>query len=160
MTALAGTTLNEGRAEAAVLVLSEPLSFWGGLDPASGRIIDRRHPQDGTAVSGRILVMEAGRGSSSGSSVLAEAIRAGTAPAGIILLRRDAIVITGALVASALYAIACPVVLARPEDWAAIAAAARLRLDAGPEEARIELGPDDLRGVAAAGGARARVNNA
>jgi uncharacterized protein len=56
-------------------------------------------------------MMESGRGSSSGSSVLAEAIRAGTAPAAILLRQRDAIIVTGAIVAAELYDIACPVVL-------------------------------------------------
>ena len=59
------------------LVLDEPLSFWGGLDPATGALIDTHHPQRGATVAGRVLVMPSGRGSSSSSYVLAEAIRAG-----------------------------------------------------------------------------------
>lgn len=104
-------TLVEGSAEGEVLVLDEPLSFWGGMDPATGRVIDPRHPQAGADVAGRVLVMPAGRGSSSSSSVLAEAIRAGTAPAAILLLEPDAIVALGAIVARELYGIAVPVVL-------------------------------------------------
>ena len=71
-----------GSAMGDALVLEEPLSFWGGLGPETGEIIDRRHPQSGTIATGRVLVMPSGRGSSSSSSVLAEAIRAGTGPAG------------------------------------------------------------------------------
>ena len=76
-------TLVPGTAEGPALVLDEPLSFWGGVDPETGDITDVRHPQHGASVTGRILVMPSGRGSSSSSSVLAESIRAGTAPAGI-----------------------------------------------------------------------------
>lgn len=134
---LAAVTLVPGRAAGEPFVLQEPLSFWGGLDSASGRIIDRWHPQHGAAIAGRILVMRAGRGSSSGSSVLAEAIRRGTGPAGIVLLTRDAIVTVGAMVAQELYGLACPVVLAAAEDWPAIAAAAHLTLEAGLEGTEI-----------------------
>ena len=123
MTRLSATTLVPGRAEGSVLVLAEPLSFWGGLDALSGRIVDRWHPQSGEILSGRILLMQAGRGSSSGSSVLAEAIRLGTGPAGIVLLTRDAIVAVGAMVAAELYGRQCPVVLATAADWPRIAAA-------------------------------------
>jgi uncharacterized protein len=116
------TTLAPGRAEGAPLLLAEPLSFWGGLDSTTGRIIDRRHPQAGELVSGRILMMAAGRGSSSGSAALAEALRLGVGPAAILLLRRDAIVIVGALAALELYGRSCPVALAAAQDWAGLAA--------------------------------------
>ena len=66
-----------GEADAVALVLSVPLSFWGGIDVETGRIIDHSHPDLGTSITGTILVMPGGRGSSSSSSVLAEAIRRG-----------------------------------------------------------------------------------
>jgi uncharacterized protein len=73
--------------------------------------------------------------------VLAEAIRLGTAPAGIVLLARDAILATGALVAGELYGRHVPVVLARAADWAAIAAAAHLAIRAEAERATITATP-------------------
>ena len=88
-----------------------PLSFWGGYDPISGLIIDRSHPAFGQSLRGTILVMSAGRGSSSSSSVLAEAIRLGTAPAAIVLSEPDAILATGAMVAEILYGRSCPVIV-------------------------------------------------
>ena len=120
-----------------VFVLQEPLSFWGGLDAASGRIIDRWHPQSGSSLRAGSLSCRAGRGSSSGSSVLAEAIRLGTGPAGIVLLSRDAIVTVGAMVASELYRKACPVVLVRSDDWERITSAANLSIDAASDRAEI-----------------------
>jgi predicted aconitase with swiveling domain len=105
-------TLVAGEAEGEALVLEEPLSFWGGIDPATGEIVDVHHPQLGANVAGRVLVMPSGRGSSSSSSVLAEAIRAGTAPAAIVLLEADPIVALGAIVARELYGTAVPVVVA------------------------------------------------
>ena len=123
------TVLVPGRASGPALVLAEPVSFWGGVDAATGRIIDRWHPDRGTALAGTILVMAAGRGSSSGSSVLAEAIRLGTAPAGIVLRARDAILTIGALVAAALYDRHCPIVVAEAADFARIASGHRVEID-------------------------------
>ncbi|AGB45636.1 hypothetical protein Mesau_03268 [Mesorhizobium australicum WSM2073] len=107
----AGTFQLAGAAEGEALVFSQPLSFWGGIDAETGDITDRSHPGLGQNVSGKILVMPSGRGSSSSSSVLAEAIRRGTAPAGILLERPDPILAVGAIVAEFLYAISMPLVV-------------------------------------------------
>jgi uncharacterized protein len=109
-------TLVAGTAEGRALVLDEPLSFWGGIDPANGDIIDARHPQHGANVAGRILVMPSGRGSSSSSSVLAEAIRAGTAPAAIIMGEADPILALGAIVARELFGTTIPVIVTAGSD--------------------------------------------
>ena len=101
----------EGEAAGVALVLSAPLSFWGGIDVETGRIIDNSHPDLGQQVTGRILVMPGGRGSSSASAVLAESIRRATGPAGIILAIPDPILTVGALVARALYGLRCPIVV-------------------------------------------------
>ena len=93
-------TLVAGTAEGPALVLDEPLSLWGGLDPGTGSIIDTRHPQRGANV-----------GSSSSSSVLAEAIRAGTGPAAIVLGKPDPILALGAIVARELFGTSIPVVV-------------------------------------------------
>jgi hypothetical protein len=130
-------TLVGGAASGFVLRLDEPLSFWGGLDSATGTIIDRLHPQRGVSVAGRMLMMPGGRGSSSGSATLAEALRLGNGPAAILMLERDAIVVVGAMVAAELYGLACPVALADGQDWEALAAAASLTLEAGPDGAAI-----------------------
>ena len=88
-----------GSAEGTVLKLDADISFWGGIDPLSGRIIDRRHPQFGESVAGKILAMRRSIGSSSGSSILLELFRRKLAPAGIILLEADLVVSLGAVVA-------------------------------------------------------------
>jgi uncharacterized protein len=135
--AFEAVTLVPGAASGPILRLDEPLSFWGGLDSATGTIIDRLHPQRGACVAGRILIMPTGRGSSSGSATLAEALRLGNGPAAILMLERDAIVVVGAMVAVELYGLACPVAVANGEDWEALAAEASLALKAGPDGAAI-----------------------
>lgn len=104
-------TLVAGTGRGAALVLGEALSFWGGINPSNGEVIDVRHPQRGANVSGRVLVMPSGRGSSSSSSVLAECLRAGTAPAAIVLAEADPILALGAIVARELYGRTIPVVV-------------------------------------------------
>ena len=101
-----------GEAEGEVLTLGAPLSFWGGYDPEEGRIIDVHHPQHGESLAGKILAMTHGRGSSSSSAVLAEALRLGTGPAAIVLGEADPILVTGVLVARMLYGVSCPVLVA------------------------------------------------
>jgi predicted aconitase with swiveling domain len=103
-----------GDACAELMLLEAPLSLWGGLDPSDGRIIDHRHPQSGRSVAGLLVVLPAVRGSSSSSSVLAEALRVGVGPAGIILGAPDGILVAGSLVARELYDVVCPMALIRP----------------------------------------------
>jgi predicted aconitase with swiveling domain len=105
---------------ARALVLSEPLSLWGGMDPSTGRLIDAHHPQRGASLAGRVLVMPSGRGSSSSASVLAEAVRAGTAPAAILLGEPDLILSIGSAVAEELYGVDVPVRVLTADELAAI----------------------------------------
>ncbi|KXF79024.1 hypothetical protein ATN84_04580 [Paramesorhizobium deserti] len=85
------------RAEA--LVLTAPISFWGGVNPQTGLIADVRHPQHGVSISGRILCLPGTIGSSSAAAVLLELVYAGLAPAAIILNEPDAILLLGLIVA-------------------------------------------------------------
>jgi len=127
-----------GDAEGEALALATPLSFWGGVEAGSGRIVDASHPQCGTSLAGRILVMPGGRGSSSSSSVLAEAIRLGTAPRGIVLASPDPILTVGAIVAHSLYDLSCPIVVCSIDG---VASGDRVMIRARADgEAEIEIG--------------------
>ncbi|MBS1887593.1 MAG: DUF126 domain-containing protein [Actinobacteria bacterium] len=133
--------LTPGTATGAPLRLRESLSFWGGFDAETGAIIDAHHPQRGEVLTGRVLLLPAGRGSSSGSALLAEALRLGTAPAAIVLGRVDEIIALGAVVGEELYGRLCPVVSAEgdlPELGASTIATVRSDPDAGRGE--LELG--------------------
>ena len=110
------------------LVLREPLSLWGGMDPATGELIDAHHAQRGTRLTGRVVVMPSGRGSSSSASVLAEAVRAGTAPAAIVLGEPDLILAVGSAVAEELYGVVVPVVVVEADALAAIADGTEIRI--------------------------------
>jgi hypothetical protein len=126
-----GRVLAHGVAEGRALVLDEPLSFWGGVDPQTGAIIDARHPQLWASVKGRVLVMRSVRGSSSSSSVLAETVRAGCAPAAILLGEPDLILAVGAAVAEELYGVRLPIVQLGLAELAGI-----------PDGASVSIGED------------------
>ena len=133
-----GRPYADGQAEGTALVLTEALSFWGGVDSDTGAIIDRSHPQVGASVAGKILVMPGARGSSSSSSVLAECLRRGTGPLGILLARPDPILTVAALVAQSLYGIACPIVVA---DIGGITSGDSVRLVADQGAGQAEILP-------------------
>jgi uncharacterized protein len=118
------TAIVTGRGRGAALLLAEPLSFWGGYDSVRGCIVEARHPQCGAGLAGRVMLMERAKGSSSSSSVLAEAIRNGTGPAAIVMRERDLIVGLGCIVASELYGIHVPVVVVSGATWEALTGAA------------------------------------
>ena len=130
-------TLVPGRGSGNALVLEEPLSFWGGVDPTNGAVIDVHHPQLGENVAGRVLVMPSSRGSSSSAYVLAEAIRTGTAPAAIVLLETDGILALGAIVARELYDIALPIVVVDEASYGRIRTNMTLDVDARTRAASV-----------------------
>ena len=137
---LTGRTLLEGSARGPVAAIA-PLSFWGGYDPGTGRVIDRSHPAFGRALRGAVLVMGAGRGSSSSASVLAEALRLGTGPAALVLSAPDAILLAGAVVAAELYGCVCPVAILSPDDHRRLAVASFAVVEAGAAEAAVRIEP-------------------
>lgn len=81
------------------LVLSAPISFWGGVDPKTGIISDVRHPQHGLCVTDKVVFIPGTIGSSSASAVLLELVYAKKAPAAIIMHEPDAILLLGLVAA-------------------------------------------------------------
>jgi uncharacterized protein len=134
-----GVPLSPGCATAPLLLLDEPLSFWGGTDVATGEITDVHHPQRGASPAGRVLVMSGSRGSSSSSSVLAEQMRRGVSPAAVLLRRPDAIVTLAAIVARELYAIEVPIVVLSAEDFDALPRKGMVTVSATDESAEISI---------------------
>ena len=134
---IAARSYAPGEAQGFVLVLQEPLSFWGGIDAVTGRVIDLTHSSLGASITGTVLLMPGGRGSSSSSSVLAESLRLGTGPAAIVLATPDPILTVGALVACALYGIRCPIVVCAIDE---LESGTRVRVTADETgSARVEV---------------------
>lgn len=117
---LKGRAVVPGRASGLAVVSQKPISFWGGVDPHTGEVIDRRHDRTGAIVAGKVFVFPAGKGSSTGSAVLMEGIRNGAAPAAIINARVEPILALGAIVAEELYHKTVPIVVLAQTDFEAI----------------------------------------
>ena len=117
---LKGRPIVPGAAAGEALVSAQPLSFWGGLDSATGKLIDPRHDRCGEVITGKVFVLPGGKGSSTASAVLAESVRAGTHPAAILTLRADPILAVGAIVADELYGQTVPMVVLAEESLRSI----------------------------------------
>jgi predicted aconitase with swiveling domain len=122
--------LNKGEAQGDVLALDAPLSFWGAFDPRTGLIIDVHHPQRGVRLSGKMLMMRETRGSGTAPGGMAEAIRLGTAPAALILVKPDINLAIGAMVAQALYGRGCPIVAVGEAEYRRLSRHRALAIDA------------------------------
>ena len=86
-----------------IVVCDEGLSFWGGVDPDTGVIIDIHHPNCGEKLSGKIVLMPTSRGSCSGSGVLLQLARNGNAPAALIFRETEDVLTLGAMIAERLF---------------------------------------------------------
>ena len=117
-----------GDAAGPVLATDEPLSFWGGVDPATGRIIDVHHPLLGHSLTGRVLVMPSSRGSCTGSGVLLDLVLSGKGPAALIFRDPEDVLTLGALVAAGMFDSRLPVLRVSPTVFDTLTRAADARI--------------------------------
>ncbi len=111
MIELTGTWLVPGSLSGEILRLDSPLSFWGGFDARTGRIVDQSHPQSGSSLTGKVVAMPGSRGSSGTPGVLGEALRLGTGPDALVITKPDINMVAGSIGAAALYGTTCPILL-------------------------------------------------
>jgi predicted aconitase/predicted aconitase with swiveling domain len=104
-----------------ILVCDEGLSFWGGVDPDSCRVIDAHHPAHGLGLAGRVVLMPTSRGSCSGSGVLLQLALSGHAPAALVFREAEEILTLGALIAARMFDRPLAVLHLTPESYAALA---------------------------------------
>jgi hypothetical protein len=95
---LKGRVIYSGEAEGDALVTSQPISFYGGVDPTSGEVIERGHELRGECVKDRVLVFPYGKGSTVGSYILYRLSKSGVAPSAIINEKCETIVAVGAII--------------------------------------------------------------
>ena len=138
-TTLDARRLVAGQAEGELVVLSTPLSLWGGYDFETGTICDATHPDVGMALHDRVVALPAARGSSSASSALVESIRLGTAPAAIILAHVDPILLIGGLIGHELYDKRVPIVVVDAAAWQQLRTGATASIDASDASASISI---------------------
>lgn len=94
-----GRVIYRGCVEGEALVTKEPITFFGGVEPKTGVVIDRFHELFGETITDKILVFPHGKGSTVGSYVLYQLKFNGKAPKGMICFKADPIVAVGAIIA-------------------------------------------------------------
>jgi len=95
---LKGQKVCGGKAEGKALVSNEGISFYGGVEPETGKVVEKGHLLEGKTVSGKILVFPEGKGSTVGSYALYQMKKLGTAPAAIVNRQAETIVAVGAII--------------------------------------------------------------
>ena len=130
-----GQSILAGHAEGPVIASTEGLSFWGGVDPVTGMVIDVHHPLHGRCLSGSILMMPTTRGSCTGSGVLLDMVLNGRAPAALVFSEPEDVVTLGALIAAEMFDRPLPVVRLDAASFAALAGTERARVSPGAIEA-------------------------
>lgn len=96
---LKGRVIKAGKASGEALVSPEPISFFGGVDPETGEIIEKGHPLEGQKIGGKILVFPTGKGSTVGPYILYRLKQKGLVPAAIINSQADPVIAVGAVIA-------------------------------------------------------------
>ena len=98
MIELQGRKIYKGKAEGEALVTAVDLSFYGGVDPETGEVVEKDHPLEGLSVAGKVLVMPSGKGSTVGSYVLYALRKAEKAPAAIVNKETDPVIAVGSII--------------------------------------------------------------
>lgn len=125
-----GRWLVEGSIDGEVFKLDEAVSFWGGFDAVTGRIIDQAHPQRGLSLAGKVVAMPGSRGSSGTPGVLGESLRLGTGPAALIITKADINLVAGSLTAATLYQTQCPILLVDERAFARLSDGEAVHMEA------------------------------
>jgi len=95
---LQGRKVANGKAAGEAMVSSDGISFYGGVEPETGKVVEKGHPLEGKSVTGKVLVFPTGKGSTVGSYVLYDMKKRGTAPAAIINREIETIIAVGAII--------------------------------------------------------------
>ena len=93
-----GRVIYEGKAEGMALVSSSPMSFYGGVNPDTGEIVERESELRGQSVKNKVLVFPHGKGSTVGSYVLYRLAKNGVGPSAIVNSKCETIVAVGAII--------------------------------------------------------------
>ena len=91
--------ISPGKVSAEAIVSPEPIGFYGGIDPNTGKVIEKGHPLEGQIVTGKILIFPCGKGSTVGSYVIYGLEKNGVGPSAIVNEETETIVATGVILA-------------------------------------------------------------
>jgi predicted aconitase with swiveling domain len=95
---LEGRKIYKGTVEAEAIVTKDGLSFYGGVDPDTGKVVEVGHEIEGKSITGKVLVFPTGKGSTVGSYTLYRMKKNNTAPAAIVNKQIDTIIAVGCII--------------------------------------------------------------
>jgi hypothetical protein len=95
---LRGRKIFGGRVRGKALVSEDAISFFGGVDPDTGKVVEKNHPLEGKTITGSILVFPQGKGSTVGSYTLYRLKKNGKAPLAIVNRECETIIAVGAII--------------------------------------------------------------
>jgi len=95
---LKGRRIYKGVAEGEAIVTKDGISFYGGIDPDTGKVVEVGHELEGQSITGKILVFPMGKGSTVGSYTLYRMKKNNTAPAAIVNKQIDTIIAVGCII--------------------------------------------------------------
>ena len=107
---LRGKGCAPGEFEGEAVVSNQPFGFWQGIDPQTGSVIDRRHDLFGASLRNKVFVFPSGRGSTGTPGIFLEAVRNGCAPAAIVNVKSEPMIVMCALLAEAFFKVKIPIV--------------------------------------------------
>ena len=119
-----------GTAEGSVVATDEALSFWGGVDPATGCVIDIHHPLHGQCLTGKVLMMPSSRGSCTGSGVLLDLALSGRAPAALIFCEAEDVLTLCSLIAAEMFGRTLPIIRLAPDAFERFSKAIHIAINA------------------------------
>ncbi|MGT2447027.1 cis-3-hydroxy-L-proline dehydratase (plasmid) [Ensifer adhaerens] len=125
---ISARSILSGSADGPIIATEEALSFWGGVDPATGRVIDVHHPLHGLCLTDGILMMPSSRGSCTGSGVLLDMALTGRAPAALVFSEAEDVLTLGALIAAEMFGKSLPVLRLSRDAFKALAQAKTARI--------------------------------
>lgn len=121
----------EGTATGELLVSNTGLSFWGGVNPLTGEIIDQHHPLKGQSIKGKVLAIPSGRGSSSGSGVVLELLQNDVAPAALVFMESEDIITLGVLVSDVMFKRSIPICRIDKNDFSQLESGSSVKIQNG-----------------------------
>ncbi len=95
---LTGRKIYKGTVEGEAIVTTEGISFYGGIDPDSGKVVEVGHELEGQSIVGKVLVFPTGKGSTVGSYTMYRMKKNNTAPVAIINKEIDTIIAVGCII--------------------------------------------------------------
>ncbi len=134
------TKILPGRSGGEVLATGMAISFWGGVDAADGKVVDPRHDLFGKSIAGKVLAFPFAKGSAGAPAIILELIARRTAPAAMINIEAEPLLISGPILGRRLYEVELPMATVSPDAFALLQSGEYARVDTLKGEIRLSSG--------------------